>query len=45
MTAVASIVDSKDSEEIDAILAGIEDIMGTAYRFGLPASLLKRKVH
>jgi len=45
VTAVASIVDSKDSDEIDTILAGIEDVMGMAYRFGLPASLLKKKVH
>ena len=42
VSAIASIIDSKEPEEIDRILADIPDIMGYAYRFGLPASLLQR---
>ena len=44
LSAVASIIDSKDPGEIDAILAGLPDFTGYAYRFGLPASLLQRSV-
>jgi len=43
LSAAASIVDSKDPEEIDRILDGIPDFMNYAYRFGLPASLLQRR--
>lgn len=42
VSAVASIIDSKDPEEIERILDGLPDIMGYAYRFGLPASQLQR---
>lgn len=42
ISAIASIVDSKDPAEIDRILADVPDIMGYAYRFGLPGSLLQR---
>ena len=44
ISALASIVDSKDPAEIDRILADIPDVMGYAYRFGLPASMLQRRV-
>ncbi len=44
VSAIASIIDSKDPEEIDRILADVPDIMGYAYRFGLPASLLQRSL-
>lgn len=44
VSALASIIDSKDPEEIDRIIADIPDIGGLAYRFGLPASLLQRRV-
>ena len=44
ISALASIVDSKDPAEIDRILEDIPDIMGYAYRFGLPASMLQRRV-
>jgi F420-non-reducing hydrogenase small subunit len=43
ISALASIIDSKDPEEIDRILEDVPDIMGYAYRFGLPASLLQRR--
>ena len=44
ISALASIIDSKDPQEIDRILEDIPDVMGYAYRFGLPASLLQRRV-
>lgn len=42
LSALASIVDSKDPKEIDQILAGLPDFISFAYRFGLPASTLQR---
>jgi F420-non-reducing hydrogenase small subunit len=43
LSAIASIVDSRDEEEIERILEGIPDPVGTLYRYGLPASLLRAK--
>ena len=44
MSAVASVIDSNDPEEIDRIIAeGIPDPVGTFYRFSLAGSLLRRK--
>ena len=43
LSAVASIVDSNDETEIERILAGVPDPVGTLYRYSLPASLLRRK--
>ena len=44
MTALASVIDSNDPDEIDAIIAkGIPDPIGQLYRFSLAASLLRRK--
>ena len=43
MTALASIIDSEDPDEIDRIIHdGIPDPVGTFYRFSLAASLLRR---
>lgn len=43
MTALASIIDSEEPEEIDRIIReGIPDPVGTFYRFSLAASLLRR---
>ena len=42
LAAIASLVDSDDEDEIDRILAGIPDPVGTFYRYSLPASLLRR---
>jgi F420-non-reducing hydrogenase small subunit len=42
LSAVASIVDSKDSKEVESILAGLPDFASFAYRFGVPASALQR---
>jgi len=41
ITAFASVIDSEDPEEIDAILDGIPDPTGQFYRFNLAGSLLK----
>ena len=44
MSAVASVIDSNDPEEIDRIIAdGIPDPVGSFYRFSLAGSLLRRK--
>jgi F420-non-reducing hydrogenase small subunit len=44
MTALASVIDSTDPEEIDRIIAeGIPDPVGSFYRFSLAHSLLRRK--
>ncbi|MBE0569515.1 MAG: oxidoreductase [Deltaproteobacteria bacterium] len=44
ISAISSIIDSKDPAEIDKILEGIQDITGYAYRFGMAASLLQRSI-
>ena len=43
LSAVGSIIDSQDPEEIERIIDGIADPLGTFYRFGLPASALRKK--
>jgi F420-non-reducing hydrogenase small subunit len=42
LTALASIIDSKDPQEIDRIVGQVPDVVSFAYRFGLPASILER---
>ncbi|MCX7920290.1 MAG: oxidoreductase [bacterium] len=42
ISAVSSIIDSKDPNEIQKTIDQIEDPIGTFYRFSLPQSLLKR---
>lgn len=42
LSGVASVIDSEDPEEIEAILDTIADPAGTFYRFSLPHSLLHR---
>jgi F420-non-reducing hydrogenase small subunit len=43
LSALATIVDANDPVEIREILAQVPDPVGYAYRFSLPASLMKRK--
>jgi len=44
MTALSSVIDSNDPDEIDAIISkGIPDPIGQLYRFSLASSLLRRK--
>jgi F420-non-reducing hydrogenase small subunit len=42
MSAVASVIDSTDPDEIQRIIEGIPDPIGTFYRYSLPESLLRR---
>jgi F420-non-reducing hydrogenase small subunit len=44
LSAVVSVIDSNDPEEIEHILDGLPDFTGFAYRFSAPASLLQRSV-
>jgi F420-non-reducing hydrogenase small subunit len=44
LSAIASQIEAKDEKGIDKILDTIPDTVGTFYRYGLPASLLRRKV-
>jgi hypothetical protein len=41
MSAVASVVDSNDPDEIEKIFEGIPDPAGQFYRFNLAGSLLR----
>jgi len=42
LTALGSLIDSTDTEEIAQIIDGIADPAGTFYRYSLPVSLLRR---
>jgi len=42
MSAVASIIDSNDPNEIARIIESIRDPVGTFYRYSLPSSMLRR---
>ncbi len=44
ISAFASVIDSKDPEEIDRILDGLVDPAGQFYRFNLAGSLLRAAV-
>lgn len=44
MSAIATMIDANDEEEINRILDDIDDIAGTFYRFSLPSSMLRRKM-
>jgi F420-non-reducing hydrogenase small subunit len=45
LSSLCANVASHDSREIGEILSGIPDPVGAFYRYGLPASLLRRKVN
>jgi F420-non-reducing hydrogenase small subunit len=42
LSAVASVIDATDPKEIDSIIDGIPDPVGSFYRYSLPESLLRR---
>jgi len=42
VSALASVIESKDPKEIENIIAAIPDPVGTFYRFSLPESMLRR---
>jgi F420-non-reducing hydrogenase small subunit len=44
LSAISSLIDSKDEQEIAALMEQIVDPVGTFYRYSLPASLLHRRV-
>jgi F420-non-reducing hydrogenase small subunit len=44
MSSLCANVAGKEEKEINAVLAGIPDPIGTFYRYGLAKSLLRRKV-
>jgi F420-non-reducing hydrogenase small subunit len=43
LSAVTSIINSNDQEAVERIASSIADPIGTFYRYGLPASLLRRR--
>lgn len=43
LSAVSSVIDAKNEDEIEGIVDQIQDPLGLFYRFGLPRSLLHRK--
>jgi len=44
MSAIASIIDEKEPEEISRVIEDIVDPAGFFYRFSLPVSLIRRKI-
>ncbi len=44
LSAIASVIDSKDPEEINQIIDDIADTAGTFYRFSLPSAVIRRKI-
>ena len=44
MSAIATMIDSNDPEEIQKIVDQIDDPAGTFYRFSLPGSIIRRKM-
>jgi F420-non-reducing hydrogenase small subunit len=44
MSAIASIIDEKDPEEISRVIEDVPDPGGYFYRFSLPVSLIRRKI-
>jgi len=42
LSGVASVIDSNDPDEIQRVIDGIHDPVGTFYRYSLPDSLLRR---
>lgn len=44
LSAIATMIDANDPDEIDKIIESIPDPAGTFYRFSLPASILRRKI-
>jgi F420-non-reducing hydrogenase small subunit len=44
MSAIATMIDANDPEEIEKIVATIDDPAGTFYRFSLPGSIIRRKL-
>jgi F420-non-reducing hydrogenase small subunit len=43
ISAVASLLDADEPEELEALAEKVPDVVGTFYRYSLPASLLRRR--
>jgi hypothetical protein len=43
LSALATVIDSDDPDEIERILDGVPDFVSLAYRFSLPGSMLPRR--
>jgi F420-non-reducing hydrogenase small subunit len=44
MSAISSIIEAKEAEEIEKVIEDVVDPAGTFYRFSLPASMMRRKL-
>lgn len=44
LSAISTMIDSDDPDEIEKIVNGFPDPAGTLYRFSLPASIMRRKI-
>lgn len=44
MSAIATMIDANDPDEIQKVVDNIDDPAGTFYRFSLPSSILRRKL-
>jgi F420-non-reducing hydrogenase small subunit len=44
LSALASIIDSKDEKELEAMVDSILDMVGLFYRYSLPSSILNKKI-
>lgn len=44
LSAIGTMIDSDDSDEIEKVIETIEDPAGTFYRYSLPGSILRRKI-
>jgi F420-non-reducing hydrogenase small subunit len=44
MSAIASVIDEKETEEISRVLEDVVDPAGLFYRFSMPSSLIRRKL-
>ena len=45
MSAIASIVDAKEPEDIEKVYEDLVDPAGYLYRYSLPSSYLRKKYH
>ncbi len=44
MSAISSIIDAKEPDDIEKVLEDLVDTAGTFYRFSLPSSMIRRKM-
>jgi len=44
MSAIATMIDANDPDDIQKVVDDIDDVAGTFYRFSLPGSILRRKL-